>query len=116
MAQGDSSDDSGLDGPPPAPPNRIGKKSIQAMFDNKDADRKSSKRGVRQLTLQIGMSATAPTFQELWTKRFEAFRENFEQDIEKPFDIEDLIRFCIVITRTLPLPDHDVCYLTSTAG
>ncbi|KAI3398505.1 hypothetical protein diail_9029 [Diaporthe ilicicola] len=70
-----------------------GQESIDRMIADAQKDRISSKKTVKQLRFQ-GVAPKSQSYQSLWTRRFEAFRQHvLQQSPDVPFTGTDMIRF-----------------------
>lgn len=92
-------DSSDVEWEPPKPKLRrdLGRESIDSMAATHAEDRLESKRTFKQL--QFGSNLpNVRLAQSLWVQRFEDFRKTtLKQDVNKPFNGEDLFRFISVI-------------------
>jgi hypothetical protein len=77
-----------------------GQKSINKIFENAALDRVSSKRAIKELEYRHGAPGTQAR-QTLWIRRFEAFRQAIQQDLDQPFTGDDILRFLEIIIGKL---------------
>lgn len=71
---------------------RTAERSLQRIVEDGQADRVKSKQALKQLQFGFG-SPSHQLKQCLWVRRFEEWRPTCEQDLDDPFDGDDLTRF-----------------------